>query len=65
MIDGCDEVLGGAESKRSMVDGLDLVVHALNGSVRKARFVPGEDPVQARSEHFHEFLKWFQPRSHG
>ena len=33
MIDGCNEVLGGAESKRAMADGFDFVVHSLHCSI--------------------------------
>ena len=39
-----------------MTDRLDLVIHTLNGSVRKPRFGPGEDSVQAMQEQPDEFI---------
>jgi hypothetical protein len=33
MVDRRDEVLGGPKSKRTMADGLDLVVHAFDGPI--------------------------------
>ena len=41
MIDGCDEVLGTAESERAVTDGLDLVVHTLDRTVGKPGLGPG------------------------
>ena len=48
-----------------MTDRFDLVIHTLNGSVGESRFGPGENSVQVRAEHSHEFLERLQPRSHG
>jgi hypothetical protein len=48
----------------SVIDRLDLVIHALNGSVGKPGFYPGEDSIQVRPEHSHQFLERLQLRPH-
>src|SRR6266446_10593287 len=48
-----------------MADGLDLVVHVLYGAVRDAVTGPCQNPIEMPAEHTHEFLEWFQPRTHG
>ena len=49
MIDGRNEVLGRAEAEGAMADGVDLVVHALDGSVGEADFGPGKNSIQVRA----------------
>jgi hypothetical protein len=46
VIDGCDEVFGAAESEGPATDRFDLVVHALNGSVRKSSFGQTRTPYR-------------------
>src|SRR5215510_7655178 len=65
MIDGRDEVLGSAEAERAMADGLDLVVHALDGSVREADLGPGKNSIQVGAQHLCEFLERLQLGAHG
>jgi hypothetical protein len=48
---------GASVSEGPVIDRLDPVVHALGGSVRKPGFGPGEDRIQMRPEHAHEFLE--------
>src|SRR5438874_13150809 len=65
MIDGCNEVLHGAKPERPMANGLDLIVQPLDRSAGKAVLGPCENPIEMPAQHPHEFLEWFQPRSHG
>src|SRR5262249_34034346 len=60
MIDGRDEVLGSAEAERAMANGLDLVVHALDGSVGEADLGPGKNSIQVGAQHLCEFLERLQ-----
>src|SRR5262245_10285279 len=64
MVDRRDEVLGGPKSKRTMANGLDLVVHAFDGSVGNASLGPGEDAVEVAPQHLCEFLERLQFRPH-
>src|SRR5262249_21231352 len=64
MIDGRDEVVGSAEAERAMADGLDLVVHALDGSVREADLGPGKNSIQVGAQHLCECLERLQLRAH-
>jgi hypothetical protein len=48
-----------------MADGLDLVVHALDGSVGEAGFGPGKNSIQVGAQHLREFLERLQLGSHG
>jgi hypothetical protein len=51
MIDGGDEVASVPETEGAMADQLDLVVHALDGSVGEAHASPGQDSLQMRPQH--------------
>ena len=64
MIDVCDEVFGRPESEGSMADGLNLVVHSLDCSVRKPDLSPGEDSIEMAPQHTREFLERLQLRAH-
>lgn len=46
MIESGVEVARRAEAEGSVADGLDLVVHSLDGAVAQADSRPGKDPVQ-------------------
>ena len=65
MIYGCDEVPGRAEAEGAMADGLDLVIHPLDGSIRESDCGPGKDSIQVGAQHPREFLKRLQFGSHG
>ena len=53
MIDSGDEVVGGAKAKRAMADGLDLVVHSLDGAAGEAVLGPCQNPIEMPAEHAH------------
>ena len=46
MIDGCNEVLSGAEPEGPMADGLDLVVHSLDCAVGDTVQCPSQDSIE-------------------
>src|SRR5215472_3391124 len=47
-----------------MADGLDLVVHALDGSVREADLSPGKNSIQVGAQHLCEALERLQLGAH-
>ena len=47
-----------------MSDGLDLVVHSLDGAVGETVVGPRQNPGEMPAEHAHEFLERLQPGAH-
>jgi len=65
VIDGCDEILSGAEPERTVAHRLDLIVHSLDGSVGEPDPGPWQNTVQRRPQQAHESLERIEPGSHG